>query len=102
MAYANGKNPFMDDDDDLFGSQGRAGRGGSKYNEDYGRSFGGDPPPYDDGQLSRREMLQQQMQHSMNRQLEGTQRCLTSIYESEQIGIATAEVGSLGRILLRR
>jgi hypothetical protein len=99
MAYANGKNPFMDEDDDLFGSRGRAAGGGSKYSEAYGRGYGDDPPPYDDGQLSRREMVQQQMQHSVNRQLESTQRCLAGIYESEQIGVATAEVGCLLMLL---
>ena len=96
MAYPSGKNPFMDDDeDDLFGKRGRGGNTTSKYEDMYGRNnFGnGDPPPYDDDrQLSHREMMQQQIQHSMNRQLEGTQRCLASIYESEQIGIATADV----------
>jgi hypothetical protein len=97
MAFANGKNPFMDDDEDLFGSRGRAGGSGSKYNDAYGRNYGDDPPPYDDGELSHRDVLQQQKQVSMNRQLEGTQRCLASIYESEQIGVATAEVRSLVR-----
>jgi synaptosomal-associated protein 29 len=92
MAYANGKNPFMDDpDDDLFGGR-RRDVNSSKYDNEYGRNgTSDDPPPYDDGQFSQREVVQQQMQHSMNRQLEGTQRCLASIYESEQIGIATAE-----------
>lgn len=41
--------------------------------------------------LSRYEQLQQQKQASMSRQLQGTQRALASIYDSEQIGVATAE-----------
>ena len=95
MAFASGKNPFMDDpDEDLFGGR-RTDVSSSKYSNEYGRNgFSDDPPPYDDGQFSQREVRQQQMQHSMNRQLEGTQRCLASIYESEQIGVATAEVSS--------
>jgi len=32
------------------------------------------------------------MQQSMNRQVDSTQRMLAGIYDSEQIGIATAEV----------
>lgn len=94
MAYATGKNPFMDDgDDELFGSRKRGDNSSSKYEEAYGNNYrSDDPPPYEeDRQLSHHEIIQQQMQHSMNRQLDGTQRCLASIYESEQIGIATAE-----------
>jgi len=36
-------------------------------------------------------MLQKQKEDSMNRQLESTQRCLTSIYDSHSVGVATAE-----------
>jgi len=45
-----------------------------------------DTPP-----LSRQEMLQRQKEESMSRQLEATQRCMTSIYDSQSVGIATAE-----------
>jgi len=44
------------------------------------------PPP-----LSKHELLQKQMEESMNRQLESTNRCLSSIYDSQSVGIATAE-----------
>lgn len=94
MAYANGKNPFMDDpEDDLFGGRRSEGNSSSKYGAEYGgNNLNDDPPPYSDGaQLSDRALRQQQIQLSMNRQLDGTQRCLASIFESEQIGIATAE-----------
>jgi len=100
MAFTNGKNPFMDDPDD-FPTTTRSGvtnsRYGSKFESDYR-----DPPPYEDdeamtGYGSRR----QQMQLSMNRQLDTTQRCLASIYDSEQIGIATAEVPYTSYMLTR-
>ena len=97
MAFANGKNPFMDDgDDDLFGGQRLDVNSSSKYSESYGGQYGtDDPPPYHERQLTERELKQQQMQLSMNRQLDGTQRCLARIYESEQIGVATAEVNCI-------
>jgi synaptosomal-associated protein 29 len=48
--------------------------------------FSGATPP-----LSKHELLQKEKEESMNRQLEATQRCLGSIYESQSVGIATAE-----------
>lgn len=93
MAYNTGKNPFMDvDDDDFLASGSKVSKSG--YNDPFRVDKRGDPPPYDDGSeptLSRYELLQQQKQQSMNRQLESTQRSLATIYDSEQIGIATAE-----------
>jgi len=95
MAYSNGKNPFMDDDD-LFLVKARSGvtdsRSGSRFDSDFR-----DPPLYEEDadELRGYGAKQQQMQQSMNRQLDTTQRCLASIYDSEQIGIATAEVGLL-------
>ena len=94
MAFKNGKNPFMDDpDDDFFSAKATSGTVDSSRG--YGNKFGpesGDLPPYDEAATSRAYGLKQQMQQSMNRQLDTTQRCLASIYDSEQIGIATAEV----------
>jgi len=79
----------MDDPDDF--SPTTKARGDTRYGgipSEYG-----DPPPYEDDADPRGYGgLRQQMQQSMNRQLDSTQRCLTSIYDSEQIGIATAEV----------
>jgi len=93
MAFSNGKNPFMDDPDDNFlSTKGRSGITESRYGSNFGSEFG-DPPPYEDDDASVRGYgMKQQMQQSMNRQLDTTQRCLASIYDSEQIGIATAEV----------
>lgn len=93
MAYSVGKNPFMDDpdDDEFLASANRCTKNASSRYDD---PYRGDPPPYDDGTeptLSRYELIQQQKQQSMNRQLDSTQRCLASIYDSEQTGIATAE-----------
>jgi len=93
MAFSNGKNPFMDDPDDNFlSTKGRIGVTETRYGSKFGSEFG-DPPPYeDDDEAVRGYGMKQQMQQSMNRQLDTTQRCLASIYDSEQIGIATAEV----------
>ena len=66
MAYRKETNPFyMDEDAD---------------EQQYDKSR--EPP------LS----LQAQKENSANRQLEGTRRALTSLDESQQIGVATAEV----------
>jgi synaptosomal-associated protein 29 len=46
---------------------------------------------FDSPPLSKHELLQKQKQESMSRQQEATQRCLTSIYDSHSVGIATAE-----------
>jgi len=86
MAFRNGKNPFMDDPDDDFLST----TSGSGYGGKFGTQSE-DPPPYDDDD-ARGYGLRQQMQQSMNRQVDSTQRMLAGIYDSEQIGIATAEV----------
>ena len=76
MAIQN-KNPFFieeeEDDESSF-------RGSSKKRSD---PFQLDDEPVDFIQIQ---------QNSMNRQLETTQRCLASIYDSEAKGIATAEV----------
>jgi len=88
MAFNNGKNPFMDDEnDDFFTTKSKSEVSGSKFAPE-----SGDPPPYEDDDMRGYGLKQQQMHKSMNRQLDSTQRCLASIYESEQIGIATAEV----------
>ncbi len=85
MALEGSKNPFYspgDDDDFGFGS--------SKP------SYGAKKDPFlddvEDRPLSRYELLQQQKQASMARQLQSTERAMASIYDSEQTGIATAEV----------
>jgi len=92
MAHSSGKNPFMDDDD-LFPVKASSGVSDSSYGRKFESDFR-DPPPYEEDAAALRGygMKQQQMQQSMNRQLDTTQRCLATIYDSEQIGIATAEV----------
>jgi len=94
MAFSNGKNPFMDDqNDDVWLTKSRSGVSDSRYGSKFAPESG-DPPPYEDDFAAVRGYgsKQQQVQQSMNRQLDTTQRCLASIYDSEQIGIATAEV----------
>jgi len=101
MAFSSGKNPFMDDpDDDFLSTKSRSGFTDSRYGSKYGPESG-DPPPYDDDTAEMRGYgLRQQMQQSMNRQLDTTQRCIASIYESEQIGIDTAEVHCMPTVLV--
>jgi len=41
---------------------------------------------------SRYDLIQRQKQESMARQLDSTQRSMASIWDSEAVGIATAEV----------
>ena len=92
MAFSNGKNPFMDDqNDDFWQTKSRGGASDSRYGSQFAPESGY-PPPYDDDDTRGYGFKQHQMQQSMNRQLDNTQRCLASIYDSEQIGIATAEV----------
>ena len=96
MAYRDGKNPFMDDPEDDF-SFAASKRDADDFGPRPPRKDGlgsSEPPSYGDPP-SRYEVLQQQKQASMNRQLEGTQRCLASIYDAESTGIATAEVRPL-------
>lgn len=88
MAYSDSKNPFYIDDKDDFAFSQPVNRGyqpaSSKnpfLDED---EFGGRP-------LSRYEQLQKMKENSMNNQLDSTQRALSSIYQSEQMGVATAE-----------
>jgi DNA primase len=66
-------NPFEDEDGDDFVFV---------PNQNQGRS------PFDD----RRQQLTRLANESEDRQLESTQRALASLYESEQMGNATAEV----------
>ena len=84
MAY-NSKNPFytsQQDDDFAFGT--------NSSRNNYGNSpqRSADPFQDDEGPVD----FVQIQQNSMNRQLESTQRCLASIYDSEAMGVATAEV----------
>ncbi|CAH1801986.1 unnamed protein product [Owenia fusiformis] len=81
MYGKSGSNPFEEDDDDAysFGNKGRY----TRDNTDASGAQG--------GAMSRREQLMEQKMMSENRQLESTQRALASIYDSEQVGIATAE-----------
>ena len=91
--YPNTSNPFFGDDDDDFGfAKPRPGASRAREGDDWDDvpEFGqpvSRPPP-----LTREEQLQQMKENSKNRQLEGTQRALSSMYESERMGVATAEV----------
>lgn len=95
-AYQGGKNPFLSDADDEFSfGSGKSGSFDRYESGERGYEARGErrnEEPFGDPSMSRYEQLQQQKQQSMNRQLEGTNRCLASIYDSERIGIATAEV----------
>ena len=86
--YPSGKKPFYttDEDDDVgFGSKGAASGGYREISDDeFSRPHG--PVP------NKAEQLQQLKEESMSRQLDSTQRALASIYDSERMGVATAEV----------
>lgn len=104
-AYQGGKNPFISDQDDEFSFGGGSKSGGTRnYGQESSRDggFGGlqgarndelfSGPSSSVGEpMSRYEQMQQQKQQSMNRQIDSTNRCLANIYDSEQIGVATAE-----------
>ena len=82
--YPSGKNPFFSDEDDSVGfGSGRAASGG--YRDISDDEFAKPVP-------TKAQQLQQMKEESMNRQLESTQRALASIYDSERMGVATAEV----------
>ena len=86
MAYPTGKNPFFTDEDDSvgFGSKVPALGGHREVSDDeFSR-----PVP------TNAQQLQQFKEESMNRQLDSTQRALASIYDSERMGVATAEVST--------
>lgn len=98
-AYKGGKSSVLYEADDEFsfggGKSGSATSGFNRY-ESGERSYEArgerrNEEPLGDPAMTRYEQLQQQKQQSMNRQLEGTNRCLASIYDSERMGIATAE-----------
>ncbi len=98
--YPQNTNPFGDNDDDRD-SFGRVGTGEGGYGHS-GADFGGfrDVSDEEFGRpLSRTEYLQQQKQLSMNRTMESSQRAISSIYDSERMGIATAEVSRAYTVL---
>ena len=94
-----GKNPFDPFDDDYSVSKPDSSRNefSSANTNNYGssRPYGKDSN-YEPPAPSKYELLQQMKQQSMNRQLDSTQRCLASIYDSESVGVATAEVHAPG------
>ena len=100
MAYSKDKNPFYTDDydDSDFGKS-------SGVKNRYVTSGGAGTSPWgdvDDDEFLRGgshsqpqdpyDRIQALKQESMNNQLDSTQRALASIYDSEAIGISTAEV----------
>ena len=112
--YPEKTNPFFDDDDDddefsygrLSSSSGPPKNSSNPpTNKGFGGAYGGGVS-YDvtDDDFARPvgkkttrddssfDSIQAQVDNSQNRQLESTQRALASIYESERMGVATAEV----------
>ena len=79
---SKGSNPFFTEDDDDLGFSGNKGYG---QRDEYGF----------DAPTSRRDQLLAEAEQSRARQLASTQAALSSIYDSERMGIATAEVGDL-------
>ncbi len=80
MAYPKSHNPFADDDDE----------------EDFKpQSRGFDDDPSDSGMSEaerRQKYLQQQVMHTAQSAVESSHRSLSLIYQSEKIGVETAEV----------
>ena len=94
--YPDKNNPFYTEEDDRFGFGGGGGQG-TTYGAS-GGGFGTDWDPADDDwgkPRSKADQIQDLKQNSMNRQLESTQKAMGSIYESERMGIATAEVSEV-------
>ena len=83
MAYDKSSNPFYVDesDDSTFGKPIGGGGGYSEKRD-----------PFMDEEENQYNDIQYQIQQSMKRQTESTQRSVGMIYESERMGIATAEV----------
>ena len=78
----------VDDDEFLYGR--KKGGGASSYGG--GTDFRDPHWGADPGQASGLSGLQQQKQNSMNAQMDMTRNALASIYDSEAMGVATAEV----------
>ena len=83
--YPEKNNPFADEDTGYGG-------GGRSFGGAYGGGVTDDISDEDFLRPSQRETVQQMVDNSQNRQLESTNRALASIYESERMGVATAEV----------
>jgi len=80
-----GTNPFEDDDDDAFV------RTSYKTDTSGFRDTSGFDESSNDRYSSPAQRQEQMKQESIRRQLESTDRSLASIYQSESMGIATAE-----------
>ena len=93
--YGDSKNPFYSPDDDDFGAPRRPAGAPPSKTSGYGRgseSFGG---VFDDDfgkPTTQQQRVQMLKENSMNDQLDSTKRAIASIYESERMGISTAEV----------
>ena len=101
-----GRNPFEDDDDDEYSFASQAKKNNAIASSGGGFKSNGSTNPFEEEETDgtfgprktpssaedaavKRQML---IQNSMNRQLESTTRCLATIYDTEAIGVATAEV----------
>ena len=97
--YPEKNNPFADDDSGFSSSKtSQYGVYRSGGGRDSAPTVGWGEEADFDKPRSRYEQLQDMKQNSMNNQLESTQRMMSSIYESERMGHATAEV-CLGLLL---
>lgn len=91
VRYPANKDPFLEDDDEFsFASKSR--QGGAYGGTSSG--YGGWNETEDDytQPKTQGEQLQELKENSMNRQLASAQRAVAAIYDSERVGIATAEV----------
>lgn len=84
MYSSKNSNPFLDDDE--ITASPSSGRSHTTTTSGYGHRERYDPV------VDRRAQLMMQIDESEDRQLASTQRALASIYDSERMGIATAEV----------
>ena len=75
--YIKSSNPFEEEDD-----------APSSYSSNSSSSRTNGESPFED----RRQQIQRKVETSENNQLDSTQRALAAIYESEAMGVATAEV----------
>ena len=111
--YPHRRNPFEDDEDDdeySFGNKPsgssrnnkygqtetktttRVGTSGSARGSGGGYSFYHDEPSDFERPKTKLELLEEQKQLSRSRQADMTRNALSSIYDSERMGMATAEV----------
>lgn len=102
--YVQSSNPFEDDDDKIEKDFVMVNKGKSSASNSHNSRSNWSSNVYaNDNRWNasaetsspfegRREQVMRQIENSENNQLESTQRALASIYDSEAMGVATAEV----------